>query len=233
MHKRLFVRLLLGLLLVAPTPLLAQLRFQQGRHYQLIEKPGASGTVPAGRIEVAEVFSYLCSHCYEWRKTVEGLKAQLPADAAFAFVHAGFNKDWPLLQRAHLTAQKLGIADRNHERMFSAIWETLEFPYFDRATGRPRSPPPTLADAARFYAKGGGVSEAAFLKEAGSEAIDEAVERTDKLVAAWQVGGTPTFVVAGRYRIENEAIRSNAELAALISFLVGLERSRLQTAKSK
>lgn len=233
MPKRQFVRLLMCALLLAPMPLLAQLRFQEGRHYNLVEKPQTSGTVPAGKIEVAEIFSYICNHCYEWRRTVEALKTQLPADAALALVHAGFNQGWPLFQRAHLTAQQLGVADRNHERMFVSIWETVEFPFFDRATGRPRNPAPTIADAARFYAKGGGVTEADFLKKAASKEVDEAVARSEALILAWKIGGTPSFVVAGRYRIELDALRNAGELPALVNYLVGLERSRLQKAGGK
>ncbi|HUG72231.1 MAG TPA: thiol:disulfide interchange protein DsbA/DsbL [Steroidobacteraceae bacterium] len=231
MYARLLPRLLMVAVLLAPMPLLAaQVRFQEGRHYTVVPTPQTSGTVPAGRIEVAEVFSYVCNGCNQARGLVEQIKAGLPADAALAYVHAGFNQGWELFQRAHLTAQQLGIAERDHQRMFTAIWETAEFPYFDRTTGQRRQPAPTMQDAARFYAKGGGVTEADFLKEAASARIDEAVKRGEALIKGWQVPATPTFVVAGRYLIKNDSVGTIAELRDLFSFLVGLERSRLQQA---
>ncbi|HWL64183.1 MAG TPA: thiol:disulfide interchange protein DsbA/DsbL [Steroidobacteraceae bacterium] len=227
---RLLPSLLMLAVLCAPTPLLAQLRFQEGKHYTTVPTPMAAGLAPAGKVEVTEVFSYICSHCYEWQGLVEGLKTALPEDAALTYVHAGFNQYWPLFQRAHLTAQKLGVADRNHKRMFTAVWETQEFPFLDKTTGRPLATPPTMADFARFYAKGGGVTEAEFLKTATSPAINAAVERAESLVKGWRVSGTPSFLVGGRYMVAPESVSSEKELHDLFSFLVSLERSRLKKA---
>jgi thiol:disulfide interchange protein DsbA len=227
---RLMPALLLLTAMLAPVPSLAQLRFQEGRHYVTVPTPQATGQAPAGKIEVTEVFSYVCNHCYSWQEPVEELKAALPQDAVLTFVHAGFNQYWPLFQRAHATAQKLGIADRNHKRLFTGVWETLEFPFLDKATGRPRNPAPTMADFARFYAKGGGVTEADFLKLANSKEIDEAVKLADELVKNWRVGATPTFVVAGRYQVQSDSVANPKELQDLVAFLISLERSRLKKA---
>jgi protein dithiol oxidoreductase (disulfide-forming) len=221
--------LMLGVLL-APTPLLAQLRFQEGRHYTTVATPLPAGLAPAGKVEVTEVFSYICNHCYEWQELVEQMKASLPQDAVLTYVHAGFNQHWPLFQRAHLTAQKLGIADRDHKRLFTAVWETREFPFIDKRTGRPLANPPSMADFARFYSKGGGVTEAQFLKAATSPEIDAAVQRTDALIKGWRVGATPTFLVGGRYQVQADSVTSEKELHELVGFLVSLERSRLKKA---
>lgn len=225
--------LLLLAALLAPTPLLAQMRFQEGRHYVQVPTPQASGTVPAGKIEVVEVFSYACGGCFQAQALVKELQAGLPADAAMGYVHAGFSTGWPLYQQGHLTAQALGIADRHHAQLFTAIWETAEFPHFDRATGQLRRPAPQIADLARFHAAAGGVTEDAFLKKAASAEIKSAVAHSDALIRGWQVGATPTFVVAGRYRIQNDAIASTADLKALVTYLVGLERNRLRAAARK
>jgi thiol:disulfide interchange protein DsbA len=228
------VRKLPGLLLLAvlllPAPVLAQLRFQEGRHYTQVPAPQGTGLAPAGKIEVTEVFSYICSGCNGYQDQIEQLKAKLPADAVLTFVHAGFNANWPVFQRAHLTAQLLGIADRNHARLFNAIWRTAEFPYFDPATGRPRDPAPVIRDFARFYARGGGVTEDAFSRRAVSPEVDAAVSRTEALVRGWRIPSTPSLVVAGRYLINLDEISSSADLAALTSFLVSLERTRLKSA---
>jgi thiol:disulfide interchange protein DsbA len=192
--------------------------------------PQATGLAPAGKIEVTEVFSYICAGCNGYQDQIEQLKAKLPADAVLNYVHAGFNTNWPVFQRAHLTAQQLGIADRNHARLFNAIWRTAEFPYFDPATGRPRNPAPVIRDFARFYAKGGGVTENDFAKRALEPGMDEAVKRTDALIRGWQIPSTPALVVAGRYRINLDAVSSSADLASLTNFLISLERTRLKKA---
>jgi thiol:disulfide interchange protein DsbA len=216
--------------LLAPTAALAQLRFQEGRHYTEVATPGGTGLVPAGRIEVTEVFSYVCSACNQFQPPVEDLKKSLPADAVLTYVHAGFNEGWQVFQRAHLTAQALGIADRNHARLFEAIWQTAQFPYFDPATGRPRQPGPAIRDFARFYAKGGGISEDEFAKRATSPQIEAAIRQTEALMKGWQVPHTPTLIVAGRYLINNDELSTQADLQALTSYLIGLERARLKKA---
>jgi thiol:disulfide interchange protein DsbA len=228
--SRLMPKALLLVVLLLPTAVLAQLRFQEGRHYSQVAVPQATGLAPAGRIEVTEVFSYICSGCNGYQEQIEQLKAKLPADAVLNYVHAGFNTNWPVFQRAHLTAQQLGIADRNHARLFNAIWRTAEFPYFDPATGRPRNPAPAIRDFARFYAKGGGVTENDFARRAAAPEMDALVERTDALIRGWQVPSTPSLVVAGRYRLNLDEVSTSADLAALTNFLIGLERSRLKKA---
>lgn len=230
MSVRTLPRLLMVAVLLLPTPLLAQLRFQEGRHYHTVPAPQTSGTVPAGKIEVVEVFSYVCGGCYQAQALVKDLESALPEDAAMAYVHAGFNNGWEVFQQGHSTAQLLGIADRNHSRLFTEIWETLEFPFFDRDTRQPKRPPPTLEDLARFYAQGGGVTAADFLKKAASPEGRAAQARANELVKAWQVGSTPTFVVAGRYRIETASLSSAMELKQLVNYLVGLERARRRAA---
>ena len=87
----------------------------------------------------------------------------MPADAVFNYLHASFvpSEAWPMFQRAWLTASALGIAEKTHQAMFEAIWKTGELPLMDLATGRLKKPSPTIADAARFYAR------AAKIKESG------------------------------------------------------------------
>lgn len=224
MPRRLLVVLAI---LLGASPAMAQLRWQEGVHYATLDGGQTTGAA-AGRIEVTEVFSYVCGACAQAHAPVEQLKSALPADAALTFVHAGFNTHWPLFQRGFVTAQLLGIAEANHARFFQAIWETAEFPFFDRATGKLREPVPTIADIARFYAKSGAVSEADFLKKAASPEVEAAIRRSEDLVKAWRVPSTPTFVVNGRYRIDNSKLSSWNELSQLVNHLVGLERARLK-----
>ncbi len=233
MRESLMSRLLLVVVLLLPMSAMAQmLRFQEGRHYVTVPTPQATGLAPAGRIEVTEVFSYACSACYRTHPIVDELVKALPADAVMTYVHAALgHPDWRALQRGHVAATQLGIAERNHSRMFKAIWETGEYPHFDATTGKLRKPEAGVPELARFYAKGGGVTEAAFTARANSKEVDAAIERNEALIRGWQVGGTPTFVVAGRYRINNDNVASSEELHQLVSFLVSLERSRLRTGK--
>jgi thiol:disulfide interchange protein DsbA len=206
------------------------LRWEAGRHYTAIAGSGPSVERP-GKIEVAEVFSYGCIHCFRAVKPMAALGAKLPADAVFTYVHASFNpaEGWPMFQRAWYTAQSLGIGETLHEQMFAAVWETGEIPLLDPATGRLRSPMPTIENAARFYARLSPVKADAFLKAAQSPEINATVERADALIKAWRVPGRPALVVNGRYLVDNAAVSSWDELSLLVNYLVGLERQRLRS----
>lgn len=227
---RILVRALRGLvipMLLLPLVAQAQLRWQEGQQYKLLPQP-VTPAVPAGKIEVTEVFSYGCIYCFRAKDQMRQLAAELPADAVMTYVHASFNpaEAWPMFQRAFYTAQALGVAAGAHEQMFTAIWETNEFPLRD-AGGGIRKPLPTIEDAAAFYQKHGGVAPAQFIELSKSKQIDDAVKHADMLVSAYRITGTPSLVVNGRYLVMNENLRSWAEVRQVVNFLVSQERRRL------
>jgi len=219
--------LLLSLLLL-PMGAQAQLRWQEGQHFKTLPV-AVPPSVPAGRLEVTEVFSYGCIYCFRAKDPIRQLGAGLPADAVLTFVHASFNpaEAWPMFQRAFYTAQALGVANAAHEQLFTAIWETGEFPLRDPNTGGIRKPLPTIEDAAAFYQKVAGVNAASFVEQSKSRQVDDAVKRADMLVGAYRVSGTPTLVINGRYLVMNENLGSWGEMRQLVNFLVAQERRRL------
>jgi thiol:disulfide interchange protein DsbA len=221
-------RLALIAALLLPLPALAQLRWQEGKHYTAL-RPAVAASVPAGKIEVTEVFSYGCIACYRAKDEMTKLKASLPPDAVMTYVHASFlpAEAWPMFQRAWYTAQSLGIGEATHDQMFTAIWETGEIPLLEKSGGI-RNPLPTINDAARFYAHYSSVKAADFLKLAQSPEIDAQVQRADALVKAYKVAGTPTVLVNGRYLINSSALGSWDDLRQIVSYLVAVERLRLK-----
>jgi protein dithiol oxidoreductase (disulfide-forming) len=223
-----FRALLLSLMLL-PLAAQAQMRWQEGRQYTRIPGNPAT-TAPAGKIAVTEAFSYACIHCANARHEMAKLAASLPRDAVMTYVHASFRPDeaWPMFQRAFYTAQSLGIAEATHEQMFAAVWETGEVALLDRTTRAVRRPLPTIEEAARFYAKYSSVKAADFLKLANSAEITAQMQRTDALIEAWRIGGTPTVVVNGRYQVDNNQVTSWDEFRQLVNYLVNLERARLK-----
>jgi thiol:disulfide interchange protein DsbA len=223
------LRVLLLIALALPLPALAQLRWLEGKHYTRLPAPQTAENRP-GMIEVAEVFSYGCVHCYRAQADVAKLEAGLPADAYLTYVHASFApaEAWPMYQRAWYTAQAMGIGKANHQKMFSAVWEAGEVLLLDKATQRIRKPLPALQDAARFYARVAKVKEADFLKIANSPAVNAQVKRADALVAAWRVGGTPSFVVNGRYLVRNDVVSGWSDMQGIIAVLISQERQRMK-----
>jgi thiol:disulfide interchange protein DsbA len=195
-----------------------------GKHYSVI--PTQRTNVPAGKVEVMEVFSYGCPACNTFLPIMKKLKAALPANAQLVYLPASWNKaeNWPLFQRAYLTAQSLGIAEKAHEGMFQAIWTTGELGVTE-PSGRLKKKLPTIEETARFYERVTGVKAADFVAASKSFGVDLKIRQADSQITAMQVPSTPTLVVNGKYRVNNENIQSPEQIIDLVKFLVAKESS--------
>src|SRR5215510_495353 len=98
--------------LAATLPAHAQ-QYVEGKHYAVLQ-PAQRTSVPAGKIEVTEVFSYGCPACNSFQPYMAKLKASLPPNAQLTFVPASWieQEDWPMFQRAFFAAQALNIVDK-------------------------------------------------------------------------------------------------------------------------
>jgi thiol:disulfide interchange protein DsbA len=196
----------------------------EGKNYFLIN-PARPPALPAGKVEVTEVFSYGCPACNAFIPVMHNLKRALPANAVLTYLPAAFNpsEDWPMFQQAYFTAQVLGVADQTHDAMFGAVWGTGELGIIDPATKGIKSPLPTIADAARFYNRTAGVPVDKFLNTAKSFAVDTKVRSADDAIVAYGVDRTPTIIVNGRYRVQSEAAGGYDQLVELVKWLVAKE----------
>lgn len=192
----------------------------EGQDYYVIT-PTQATTVPAARVEVLEVFSYGCPACNSFQPTLQLLKKSLPPDAQLAFLPAAFSapEDWPMFQRAYFAAQALGIAERTHQQMYDAVWQTGELATID-ATHRLKSPLPSIEDAARLYARWTRIKTEDFLAMAHSFGVDMKMRAADTQILAMQVPSTPCIVIAGRYRVNMDAVRPPGRLIELVRYLV-------------
>jgi protein dithiol oxidoreductase (disulfide-forming) len=202
-----------------------------GVHYSVI--PTQRTNVAAGKVEVMEVFSYGCPACNQFRPVMKQLKAALPANAQLVYLPASWHpeENWPTFQRAYLTAQSLGVADKAHEAMFDAIWTTGELGITDPRTHQLKTKMPSIDDAARFYQRVAGVKPAAFVTASKSFGVDLKMRQADGQITAMQITGTPSLVVNGKYRVNNERLKSNQEIIDLVKFLVAKESAPAPAAK--
>ena len=127
-----------------------------------------------------------------------------------------------MFQRAYITAQSLGVAEKAHDAMYDAIWNTGELGVTDPTTRRLKSKLPTIEDAARFYQRVTGVKAADFVNASKSFGVDLKMRQADGQIIAMQVSGTPTLVVNGKYRVNNENLAPE-EIVELVKFLVAME----------
>ena len=180
----------------------------EGTDYEVIEG-GAPYEPVAGRIEVVEVFGYTCSHCAHFEPAVQAWKAKLPKDVKFTPIAAPFGGDWEPYAKAYFTAKALGIAERSHEAVFRALHEAGELP---------RNP--TDGELAGYYARFG-VQPARFLATFNGPGVEAQMARALGFVQRSRVEGTPTMIVAGKYRV----MAGPAQALRVVDHLVARERA--------
>ncbi|HEX5304511.1 MAG TPA: thiol:disulfide interchange protein DsbA/DsbL [Dyella sp.] len=200
-------------------------RWVEGKNYFRIE-PAQPKVANTDKVEVTEVFSYACPSCNNFHPLMSKLAASLPSYAVMSYLPVSFmpQENFPMFQRAYLTAQALGVAEKANDAMYDAVWKTKELSSM-RADGRglkPMSELPTLADAANFYAKFG-VDPKEFLAVANSFTINTQVNRADQLVKAYGVEGTPTIVIDGKYRFDGPSAGGYAQMVELAKYLAAKE----------
>jgi thiol:disulfide interchange protein DsbA len=199
-------------------------KWVEGKHYFVVT-PAQHPSVPAGKVEVAEIFSYGCPYCSQIYPIVEKLKAALPANAQLVYVPASFlpREAWPMYQRAFYANQALGIGDKMHKLMFDGVWKTGEISYSDPTTNRIKSRLPTIEDTAKYVAKVGGVKEEAFLAAAKSFGVETKMKNADAFVTSTQALSTPTFIVNGKYRLDATSAGNYDNVIEVVKYLVAKE----------
>ena len=99
------------------------------------------------------------------------------------------------------------MVDRTHLALFKAKFED-------------HYPINTLDELADFYARQG-VDRAKFLQIANSDAATAQMKKDFDLLQKWQIDGTPTIVVDGKYR--SAQVKTLDELVKLTRWLVDRE----------
>jgi len=175
----------------------------EGKDYFRIE-PAQPKWTSTDKIEVVEAFSYGCPACNAYHTTMNQLVKELPSNAVVTFMPASFmpQENWVTLQRAYLTAQALGVADKANDAIYDAVWTTRELSSMNPSGSglKPREALPTIADIAKVYAKFG-ADPKEFVAVSDSFAVNTKMKRADELMKAYGVEGTPTLIIDGKYRV--------------------------------
>ncbi|MGH8227650.1 MAG: thiol:disulfide interchange protein DsbA/DsbL [Steroidobacteraceae bacterium] len=212
---------LLLLPLALPAAAATAPQWRAGQNYFVIDPPVPT-SVPAGKIEVTEVFSYACPACNQFYPVADRLRESLPPNAVMDYVSAAFNpsEDWPVFQRAYYTAKALGVAAKTHDLMFDAVWKSRQLAVYDQSGEHLKSPLPTIEDVAEFYQRRAGISKARFLAAANSFAVNLDMRRADAYITSAQVDETPTLIVDGKYRLTVPSAGGYNQTIELVKWLV-------------
>ena len=182
--------------------------YTEGSEY--VTLPGPAQRYSAeGKVEVVEVFSYGCIHCAHFAPIAEKLRKELPSGVVFKLMPAPFSAEWLPFARAYYAAKQLGIVDRTHLQLFADKFGQ-------------NYPINSMDELADFYARQG-VNRADFMRIATSDEVTAKLKSDLALIQKWQVDGTPTLVIDGKYRVTGAT--DQEQLAAIALWLAKRELS--------
>ncbi len=187
----------------------------EGVEYALL--PAPEPVADADRIEVLEVFSYGCVHCFHLEPALQAWKARLPADVELRYLPATFRPEFVRYARGYYAAQALGQHEATHARVFDALWNR-------------HVAVNSLADLANLYA-GLGVERSRFIEAAQSADNRAAVDAAHEKIQRLQLDGTPAFIVAGRYRVLDNLISGSEELLQRVDAVIAMVRAERRRGK--
>ena len=171
-----------------------------------------------GRIEIAEVFGYVCPFCAAVQPTVSAMHAKLPPDVHMVYVPAAFGSMWDNYAKAYYTAEALGLVDRTHDAMFRAI-------HIDKTLKGERGMD-TPEQIAAFYSAYG-ADPKQFTSSMASFAVAAKVNRGKQFILGAFTNGdtpsTPAFIVNGKYRVKGKNVD---DMFRIINQLVVAERAK-------
>ncbi len=178
--------------------------FIEGKHYEKL--PVAVKTVTGSKIEVTEIFSYSCGHCFRFEGPAKAWKANMPEGVEFVQTHAAFNPNWAHYARIFYTAKSLGVLDKVHENVFRSV----------HVQGNRLA---NKKDIAALF-KEAGVDEATFNETFDSFGVNTQVDMADARVRSFQTNATPELIVDGRYRITTSLAGNYTNMFEIVNFLV-------------
>ncbi len=186
----------------------------EGTDYEII-KDAQPWQPRNGKIEVVEVFGYVCPACAAFHPLVSAWKARLPADVHFTYVPAPFGPEWMPYAKAYYVAESMGLVDRSHDALIKAIHVTNTMPG--------EGDKPDEAAIAKFYGQYG-ANPQEFLSTMNSFTVDAKVNQGRQFMVRTGVNQTPTLVINGKYRVKGNSFEDMLRIASQL-----IERERAAT----
>ena len=182
--------------------------YQEGLHYFLIEgAPAVSGDT----MKLEEAFSYLCTHCFTFEPYVASWKQRKPENVQFRRIPVVFGRgSWELYARGYVTAEMMNVPVEAHTALMDRIWK-------EKAIIR------DMDELATFYSQFG-LDKEKFISTSRSFAVDGKLRKDKSLVQAYDIRGTPSMVLNGKYRISaNAAVANYDVMFDVVDYLIELD----------
>lgn len=183
----------------------AQAAPQAGKDYLAINP--AQPTDTGNKVEVVEVFSYMCSHCHEFEPKISAWVKQLPADTQFRRMPVVFGRSsWEMLARTYYGLEAIGEIERIHPKIFAAIHE-------DNVILQQKD---VLFD---WIAKQG-VDRKKFASAYDSFSMGGKIQRSNQRAQSYGISGVPSMVVDGKYMVSTTQAGNYENMLRIVDELV-------------
>lgn len=158
-----------------------------GKEYRVMDFPQPVST--GKKIEVLEFFFYGCSHCFHLHPYLSDWAKKMPKDVEIVYVPTIFNTSWEPMAYTYYALQTLGKGHDLHNALYEA-WNVKNIDLSDE--GRISS-----------FVASQGVDAKQFDAAYRSFGVQSMVMRSKQLQETYNVRGTPTLVVDGKYVINS------------------------------
>ena len=186
-------------------------QYVAGQHYTVLETPVATAST-AEAVEVIEVFSYMCIHCYTFDPMLSSWHEAQDDSVDFVRLPAVFDPTWQLLAQAYYTAQSLGVGEEMHEPLFKAV-------HVDRLDLRDED------SMAQLFQRHAAVDSDTFKKVSRAFSVKSRVMQSRGKSRSYGITGVPTMIVNGKYRVDGQSAGGNAGMLKVVDFLVAKEQA--------
>ena len=207
MNKMIKAALLLSASLLPLSSMAMPEAFIDGVHYKAT--PTRLATNSDDKIEVIELFSYSCPHCFNLDPQVKLWKETLADNVTFTYVPAIFRDSWMQFARVFYAAEATGDLEQLHPLLFNAI----------HVEKRRLQTEEQLLD----FVEEQGIDRDSFAKTMKSMSVVSKVKKALLLSQTSGVTGVPSMIVNGQYRTDAPLAGGMTEMLETVDFLIQKE----------
>jgi thiol:disulfide interchange protein DsbA len=177
--------------------------------YRVIpQQPVESGE----RIEVIDFFFYACQYCNDLLPHLERWQKRASADVVFRHVPVVRHDSWVPLAKTYYTLEAMGEAERLH----SMVYRSYHIEELSMSQDK------VIAEWAEKH----GLDREKFMTIYRSDETRQKIERARKMTMDYDIRGTPSIVVDGRYMTSTSMTPSIPQVIPVLDGLVRLARQQ-------
>ncbi len=179
--------------------------YQQGQHYSEAGKQMPRND-NSQKVQVVELFSYSCPHCFRLDAQVSEWKETLPDNVEFQLVPAIFRDSWLQLARVFYAAEQTGDLEMLHPKLFNAI-------HVEKRRL-------TTEDELLDFVEEQGIDREAFAKQMNSFVVQTRVKKALVMSQTSGITGVPAMIVDGKYRTDAPQAGSLEDMLDVVDHLI-------------